>query len=199
MNRTVISSFLVLLCSVFSAIGQGQKAPDPCSLQIIAIEAALGEPTALNNLAVEFYRGENVPRDYSKAASLWRQAVKTGAVGAHNNLGYLTYYGLGVKQNFAEGIRLWRVAAINGFHESQVHLADAYSDGKYLRPNYIEAYAWATAGKHFASKDDDPGAVKAITEMADEVLNDVSSKLNEKQLTIASRKANIYITRYAPK
>jgi TPR repeat protein len=178
--------------------GQELVVPPKCDLQALAIEAALGDPAAQYNLAVEFHRGEKVPQDLASAAVLWRMATKAGNVGAFNNLGHLTYYGRGIKQDYAEGVRLWRVAAMKGFAESQVHLASAYTDGKFLRKNAIEAYAWASAGKHNAALLSDPEMQKAIGEMAEDALNQATASLTKVQLAAAKQKAALYIRQYPP-
>jgi TPR repeat protein len=183
--------FAVPLC------GQELKAAN-CELQELAIEAALGDPTAQYNLAVEFHRGEKVPQDLAKAAVLWRMATKVGNIGAFNNLGHLTYYGRGIKQDYAEGVRLWRVAAMKGFAESQVHLSYAYTDGKFLRKDAIEAYAWASAGKHNAALLLDYEMRDPISKMADEALADITPNLTNAQLAIAKQKAATYIRQYPP-
>jgi TPR repeat protein len=193
---------LLLLCILAAFVGNasGQSSDErKCELQALAIEAALGDPDAQYDLAVEFHRGDAIPQDLAKAAELWRMAAKGGVISAFNNLGHLTYYGRGIKQNFAQGIRLWRIAATNGHSESQVHLAFAYSDGKYLKPNYIEAYSWGLTGKHFASLDGDPEMRNAVGEMAAEVLTKIKGKLTPRQIALAERRARTYISRYSAK
>jgi TPR repeat protein len=171
-----------------------------CSLQEMAIDAALGNATAQYNLGVEFYRGEAVPRDYSKAAAMWRRAGEGGITAAFNNLGYLTYNGYGVKQDYAEGVRLWRVAAEKGLAESQVHLGEAYADGKYLRRDYIEAYAWAEAGRYNAEQDIgmniEPDISRKILEMAKKFLSATRRNLTNAQLAQAETKAKEYIGKF---
>jgi hypothetical protein len=170
-----------------------------CKLQELAIDAALGDPEAQHNLGVEFHRGDNIPRDYTNAATMWRQSSAAGVIESYNNLGHLIYHGRGVKQDYAEGVRLWRIAAEKGFAESQVHIGQAYSDGKYLKRDYIEAYAWAKAGKHFAAQMEDNELGKAVEELADEHLSTVSSKLTETDKKAAERRAAEYIVKYRPK
>lgn len=77
-----------------------------------------------------------------------------------------------------------------------VHMAHAYSDGKFLKVDYVEAYAWATSGKTAALNDEDPETQKAISDMADEVLTEVEPNLNPPQLAIAKRRAKLYTSRY---
>ncbi|MDQ3322083.1 MAG: hypothetical protein M3525_06600 [Acidobacteriota bacterium] len=167
-----------------------------CRLQELAVDAALGKAEAQYDLGVEFYTGANVAQDFSKAAVMWRLAIEAkGYTGAFNNLAYLTYYGKGVKQDYAEGIRMWRIAAENGFSESQIHLATAYSDGRHLKAEYGEAYAWAKTGKHFAKQMKD----LEITKMADRRLTEVRKRLSNSQVTQAEKKAAEYIIKFAPK
>ena len=184
---------------IFPVLAQGQTAnPNKCTVQDLAIDAALGNHDAQYDLGVFFFRGEDIPQDFSKAAIMWRLAANAGMVEAHNNLGFLTYYGKGVKQDYAEGIRLWRQAAEAGFAESQVHLAEANKDERYLIKDLVEAYAWAKAGKHFAEMTQSKLGSR-IAENADQVLIDVRAKLSPVQLNEAEKRAATYISKYPPK
>jgi hypothetical protein len=181
-----------IILFVFSSFLFGQKQSEPnCELQDLAISAALGDTLSQHDLGVVFFRNE----DYGKAAAMWRLSSNGGDVSSFNNLGYLTYYGKGVKQDYAEGIRLWRVAAEKGFPESQIHLATAYSDNRHLKPDYIEAYAWAKTGKYFARQIEDAEIIK----MADARLIEVRKGLSGSQLALAEKKATEYIAKFAPK
>ena len=138
--RVILISLILLLLA--TTVHAQQSSIPKCELQRLAIDAALGDTAALYNLGVEFFRGTNLPRDYAKAANLWRRASEAGSVEASNNLGFLRYYGRpGVERDYSEGIRLWRFAAERGFAESQVHMGQAYSDGRFLKSDLIEAYA----------------------------------------------------------
>lgn len=189
-----------LLLVLIGVNGYGQSDPKlRCEIQDLAIAAAMGNPDAQYDLAVEFHKGEAVPQDLAKAAELWKMAAKAGVISAYNNLGHLTYYGRGIKENFAEGIRLWRVAATNGHPESQVHLGYVYSDGKYLKPDLVEAYAWSSAGKYSAGLLDDPEMSKSIVEMVTKLLSIVTPKLSAGQLAQAEQRTKLYISRYGDK
>ena len=195
--RVLVGAIILIIFPVL-AYGQAAK-QNKCLVQDLAIDAALGNRDAQYDLGVFFFRGEDVPQDFSKAAIMWRMAANAGMLEANNNLGFLTYYGKGVKQDYAEGIRLWRKAAEAGFAESQVHLAEANYDERYLILDLVEAYAWAKAGKHFAEKMTDAKLGKAIAEEADQVLIDVRSKLSPARLSEAENKAAAYISKYPPK
>jgi len=184
---------------IFPVLALGQTAnQNKCTVQDLSIDAALGNHDAQYDLGVFFFRGDDVPQDFSKAAIMWRLAANAGMVEAHNNLGFLTYYGKGVKQDYAEGIRLWRQAAEAGFAESQVHLAEANKDERYLIKDLVEAYAWAKAGKHFAEMTQSKLGSR-IAENADQVLIDVRAKLSPVQLNEAEKRAATYISKYPPK
>lgn len=193
------TNFLLVLLLISTGVyGQSEQKPR-CEIQELAIAAALGDPDAQYDLAVEFHKGEVVPQDLAKSAALWKMAAKSGIISAYNNLGHLTYYGRGIKQNFAEGLRLWRIAATNGHPESQVHLAYAYSHGKFLKPDLVESYVWATTGKYSAGLDEDIEMGKSIADMAMEVLDSVTPKLSSAQRAKAEQKAKLYISRYGKK
>lgn len=135
--------------------------------------------------------------DLAKSAVFWGLASKGGNIAAFNNLGHLTYYGRGIKQDFAEGVRLWRIAAEKGFTESQIHIANAYSDGKFLKPDYVEAYVWAKTGLHNAAREEYAETAKVLQKMAVETIAAIQDKLTAVQRTEADKKVKIYILRYA--
>jgi hypothetical protein len=170
-----------------------------CKLQEMAIDAALGDPLAQHNLGVAFHRGDVLTRDYSKAATMWRQSSKAGVLESCNNLGHLMYYGRGVTVDHAEGVRLWRIAAEKGFAESQIHLGEAYADGKYLKKDYVEAYAWAKAGKHYAAQIENERTREAIVKLGDQLLNELRGNLTEAETSKAVQRASEYIAKHGPK
>jgi len=117
----------------------------------------------------------------------------------------LKYFGRpGVERNYEEGLRLWRFAAERGFPEAQVHLGQAYSDGRFLKSDFIEAYAWAKAGKHYSARasdwlDDADEVGQGIAKDADVVLAKSAKALTDAQLAEAEKKAADYISRFAPR
>lgn len=199
-------NLIIVLCLILLAFpAQAQEASTAqCVLQQMAVDAALGDTDAQYNLGVEFFRGEHVSRDYAKAARMWGMASNAGSVEAANNLGFLKYYGRpGVERDYAEGIRLWRYAAERGFAESQVHLGQAFSDGRFLKQDFVEAYAWAAVGKHYSSKMSeritDPEIGDKVKRDAEKVLAEVHMKLSSQQLAEARTRAAEYIGKYAPR
>lgn len=199
--RISFSSLIVFLLAT-AAYPQEASTPE-CELEQLAIVAALGDTVGQYNLGVEFFRGVKVPRDYGKAATMWRKASDAGSVEASNNLGFLKYYGRpGVERDYAEGIRLWRFAAERGFAESQVHMGQAYSDGRFLKSDFIEAYAWAKTGKHYSSRMaetiDNPQIGDEVAKDAEKVLLEIRSKLKNLEFVAAEKKAAEYIRKFGP-
>jgi len=105
----------------------------------LAVDAAAGDSLARYNLAVELYRGDPLVRDYTKAATLWKQAMEQGSVDATNNYAYLLYYGLGISPDQARAVSLWKQAAALGQPESHFHLGDAALSGAGMRADTAEA------------------------------------------------------------
>jgi hypothetical protein len=68
-----------------------------------------------------------------------------------------------------------------------------------FQKDYVAAFAWASAGKHFAGLEVNVESKKVLTEMADDVLRIVSSHLTPSQLAMATKRASLYISRFAPK
>ena len=97
---------------------------------------------------------------------------------------------------------MWRFAAERGFAESQVHLGQANSDGRFLKSDFIEAYAWAKTGKHYSSKMSDtiadPQIGDEIAKDAEKLLVEMRSKLNNREMIQAEKKAAEYIRKFVP-
>jgi len=197
--RILIGALLLFFAAV--AISAQQTPVAKCELQQMAIDAALGDTGAQYNLAVEFYRGKRVPQDYKKAATLWQLASEAGEPHASNNLGFLKYYGRpGVERDYETGVRLFRLAAERGHAESQVHLAEAYSDSKFLPPDFVEAYAWAKAAMVNAPKmeglDNDATVNDAVFKMGMKLVNEMRRKLTTAQVNEAEQRAADYVKKY---
>ena len=123
------------------ALGACRSQPHSERVAKLAVDAATGDSIARYNLGVEFYRGDSIKRDYSKAAALWKQAMEQGSVDATNNYAYLLYYGLGVSRDQRRAVGLWRKAAGLGQVESHFHLGYAALEGGGTGRDTTEAVA----------------------------------------------------------
>jgi len=142
-------------------------AEDPCAdLASTAIGAALEDPTDTYNLAVDFYTGKCVAKDYGKAAKLWERAAASGVTSAKNNLGYLLSEGLGVKQDQPRAAALWLEAAKAGHAESQVHLGNALFYGYGVPMDQARGLAWVLLATQSAADTPGTGGGPAVLEQA---------------------------------
>jgi len=169
-----------------------------CAVEPLAIAAALDDPVAQYNLAVELYRGECVERDLAKAAALWRLAAEAGNVSAHNNLGFLLFRGEGVAQDEAEGLRLWRHAAERGHAESQAHLAWAYLEGRAVPRDRVLAWAWARTSLVSSARAPGLGGGPRVDAIARDLLERAEAELPPERRPEAERTARELIAKHAP-
>ena len=73
-----------------------------------------GDPRAMHNLALYFFKGEGGPRNSTTAASWFRKAADMGLVDSQFNLAQLYESGLGVSQNPAEAYKWYVIAGRAG-------------------------------------------------------------------------------------
>ncbi len=76
--------------------------------------ATAGEPRAMHNLALYYYKGEGGERNSTKAASWFRRASDLGLVDSQFNLAQLYEGGWGVSQNPTEAYKWYLIAARSG-------------------------------------------------------------------------------------
>jgi localization factor PodJL len=73
-----------------------------------------GDPRAMHNLALYYFKGEGGPRNSTTAALWFRKAADTGLVDSQFNLAQLYESGLGVSQNAAEAYKWYVIAGRAG-------------------------------------------------------------------------------------
>ncbi len=100
-----------------------------------------GYPMAASNLAALYDEGLGVPRDFQKAASLFRKAAEKGVSGAYLGLGHHYEMGRGVPQDWGEAAKWYKKAADIGNADGYAAIADHY--GNSSPPNYAEAANWS--------------------------------------------------------
>ncbi|GAB4060885.1 tetratricopeptide repeat protein [Uliginosibacterium sediminicola] len=157
-------------------------------------EVSTPEKSAYNR-AVEAWRSKN----YVLARQLWSAAIVEGANDeAYNNLGHLLYYGLGGAEDAKQAVNLFRKGAALGVSEAQRHLGVAFEEGRGVKINYAQAYAWykcavATAG---ANKANEP-IEETIEKDSKAAMEAISLKMTITDRVEGDRLANIYISKYA--
>jgi localization factor PodJL len=98
-----------------------------------------GDPRAMHNLALYYFKGEGGPRNSTTAAVWFRKAADTGLVDSQFNLAQLYESGLGVSRNAAEAYKWYVIAGRGGD-------ATARSRANALRPQ-LTAEALQTADR----------------------------------------------------
>jgi TPR repeat protein len=95
-------------------------------LKILKKGAAGGDPQRLWQLGLANLTGEEVPKNFKRAAKLFRRAAESGSNKAACNLGVMLIQGFGIMADVPEGLRLIRKAAAEGCLEALYNLYVAY-------------------------------------------------------------------------
>ena len=99
----------------------------------------------VNTLALEgakYYEGDGVPKDYAKAAELFRQGAKEGHYLSQYSLGVIYATGEGVSRDYAEAAKWTRKSAEQGYAPAQVNLGILYLQGQGVPQDFVRAYMW---------------------------------------------------------
>jgi localization factor PodJL len=73
-----------------------------------------GDPTAMHNVALYYFRGEGGPADTAAAARWFKDAAEHGVVDSQYNLGLLYQSGSGVPRDLAQAYKWFTIAANSG-------------------------------------------------------------------------------------
>jgi TPR repeat protein len=97
-------------------------------------------------LGGRYYRGAGVPRDYRKAAALFRKSAAKKFKTAHCALAELYQEGAGVPRDYAEAFRWYERGAALGSCESEVQLGNMIRDGQGVPKDGKKAADWFQRG-----------------------------------------------------
>jgi localization factor PodJL len=89
--------------------------------------AEAGDPTAMHNLALYYFRGEGGPQDTAAAAQWFKKAAEHGVVDSQYNLGLLYQSGSGVPRDLAQAYKWFSIAANSGDGEARSAAIDLES------------------------------------------------------------------------
>jgi localization factor PodJL len=78
-----------------------------------------GDPTAMHNLALYYFRGEGGPQDTPAAAQWFKKAAQHGVVDSQYNLGLLYQSGSGVPRDLTQAYKWFTIAANSGDGEAR--------------------------------------------------------------------------------
>lgn len=107
------------------------------------LRAEQGDSDAQALLAVVYYNGRGVERDYGEALRWARLAAEQGNVRGQTLLGMAYRSGNGVDRDPAEAARWLRPAAEQGYASAQAYLGALYMDAGVLQDD-VAAYVWLT-------------------------------------------------------
>ena len=140
----VLLAVLVFLPSSASA---GMTPEEVKSFEGNRTLAEKGNRVAQYNLAICYYNGLGVAKDFVQAAAWFRKAAEQGYAQAQSNLGGCYASGLGVAKDFVQAVSWYLPAAEQGFAPAQFNLGVHYYNGEGVAKDEIEAYAyWNLAG-----------------------------------------------------
>jgi localization factor PodJL len=86
--------------------------------------AEAGDPTAMHNLALFYFRGEGGPQDAPAAAQWFKKAAQHGVVDSQYNLGLLYQSGSGVPRDLTQAYKWFTIAANGGDGEARASAID---------------------------------------------------------------------------
>ena len=117
---------------------RGIEQNDKKAVKIWKRAAELGNVSAMNGLAFNYFHGKGVKPDKKKAMQLYERASKTGNPRATCNLGLV----LCEHRRFEEAVQLFRLSAEQNFTDSLCMLGNCYLHGEGVEADLDEAKRW---------------------------------------------------------
>jgi len=120
----------LILFAWSAALVLGAAIADPVNIPDLEARAAKGDPEAELDLGRAYHVGnQGVPKDFAKAADLYRKAAAQGNAKAMYNLGYIYYHAQGVPQDVATAAQWFQKAADKGLPAAELEVGLAYFAG----------------------------------------------------------------------
>jgi hypothetical protein len=104
--------------------------------------AEKGEAQGQDSLAICYYWGQGVEKDFVQAAAWWRKAAEQGFAPAQTLLGHCYFGGEGVPKDQALAVTWYRKAAEQGNASAQMSLGECYGGGKGVEKDFVQAVKW---------------------------------------------------------
>ena len=141
-----------------------------------------GDAHAQWGLALCYYYGDGVAKNYEKAAKWYRMAAERGHAEAQRRLGVCYHRGEGVEKDHEEAIKWDRKAAEQGDAKAQFNLGWSYYRGDGVVASYEEAAKWYR-------KAADQGDLKAVVRLGECYLAGQGVERNDKEAVRLFRQA----------
>ena len=97
---------------------------------------------SLNIIGYEYYKGENIPKDYDESRKWLKIAADNDNAQAQNDLAYLFFNGIGGAINYQAAFALYQKSALHGYQLAQANLGTMYANGLGTEKNREKGYAW---------------------------------------------------------
>ena len=115
--------------------------------RIAELKEAAGKPgrkqkVALQTLAVSYYEGCGVDKDYEEAARYLKKAAELGDANMQHLLSICYFEGQGVEKDLEVAVMWSSKAAAKGIADAQYNLGIAFSRGRGAKLNYKTAVHW---------------------------------------------------------
>jgi len=138
-----------------------------------------GEFTQLQfSIGWMYYEGNNLPRDYARAAAWYRKAAEQGHAQAQVNLAVMYTEGEGVAASKVEALKWFRQAAEQGFAEGQTALGVMYALGQGVEADLVQANKWLALAAAQGDADAQVAHTELVTKLSPAQLAE-SKKLTE--------------------
>ena len=97
---------------------------------------------SLNIIGYEYYKGENIRKDYAESRKWLQIAADNDNAQAQNDLAYLFFNGLGGERDYQAAFALYQKSAGHGYQLAQANLGTMYANGLGTEKNREKGYAW---------------------------------------------------------
>lgn len=112
------------------------------SLPLYADYEEPNDPNAMFDLALRYYNGDGVERNYAEAFKWCRKAAYKGNTAAMYTLAVCYDVGIGVEKNPAEAVRWWLRAADRGDADAMYKLGERYRSGYGVDKSIPKSIEW---------------------------------------------------------
>ena len=125
------------------------------SLPLYADYEEPNDPNAMFDLAIRYYNGDGVKKNYAEAFKWFRKAAYKGNTVAMYNLAVCYDDGIGVEENHAEAVRWWQRAADRGYADAMYKLGGRYRSGYGVDKSIPKSIEWyQKAAKYYKAAAD---------------------------------------------
>ena len=160
---------------------------DVMDVKSLHVAAEQGDASAQTDLGLLYYKGQDVPQDYTEAMRWFRKAADQEHARAQWGLGHMYEQGNGVARDLSEAAKWYRKAAERGDTVAQWNLGAMYEWRDGVPRDYKLAHMWynLASSTYPASRAGEPNNAIRMRES-------IASKLAPEDLAEALRLADAW-------